>query len=54
MNIYLKILDYKIDALKKNLYFLLDYNELTNEQVVQCSQELDKLILKYERHKKST
>ncbi|WP_206154863.1 aspartyl-phosphate phosphatase Spo0E family protein [Clostridium muellerianum] len=49
MNINLKILDLQINYLKETLYVLLKCKELTNQDVVKCSEKLDKLILEYER-----
>lgn len=37
-----------IEKLRKELYVLLDYKNLTDIKVVICSQELDKLLVQYE------
>ncbi|MCT8977642.1 aspartyl-phosphate phosphatase Spo0E family protein [Clostridium sp. CX1] len=47
----IKILDKEIDNLKELLYRLLDSNSLTNENVVNYSQKLDKLIVEYQKHR---
>lgn len=38
-----------IEILRKKLHFLILYKELTDDEVVICSQELDKLLVKYEK-----
>ncbi|AKA68613.1 MULTISPECIES: aspartyl-phosphate phosphatase Spo0E family protein [Clostridium] len=53
MNIDLKILDLEINYLKETLYMLLNCKEITNTDVIECSEELDKLILEYEKITKS-
>ena len=50
MNI--EILHNEINNLKETLYILMNYNKLTDENVVECSQKLDKLIVEYQKHKK--
>lgn len=40
-----------IEILRKKLHFLILYKELTDDEVVICSQELDKLLVKYEKNK---
>ena len=49
----LNLLDTEIKDLKETLYLLMKYNDLTNKAVVDCSQRLDELILKYLKYKKS-
>ncbi|NEZ45935.1 aspartyl-phosphate phosphatase Spo0E family protein [Clostridium niameyense] len=44
----LKKLNTKIYYMKEYLYRLMDYYDLTNIKVVNCSKELDKLIVEYE------
>lgn len=39
----------KIESLREKLYFLLLNKELTNIEVIICSQELDKLLVQYEK-----
>ncbi|MDP4143093.1 MAG: aspartyl-phosphate phosphatase Spo0E family protein [Bacillota bacterium] len=48
MNFYLNILNYRIESLRESLHNLICNNELTDSNVVLCSQELDKLLVKYE------
>ena len=38
-----------IENLRNNLYLLLEDKKLTDIKVVICSQELDKLLLQYEK-----
>lgn len=40
-----------IEVLRKKLHSLIVDKKLTDDDVVICSQELDKLLLKYERNK---
>lgn len=47
----LKTLDVEINKLKETLYILMNRNDLTDKNVVECSQKLDELILKYQEHK---
>lgn len=39
----------KIERLREQLCFLLLSKELTDIEVVNCSQELDKLIVQYQK-----
>ena len=48
----LRILDKEINNMKETLYILMTYNRLTDKNVVECSQKLDKLILEYQKHEK--
>lgn len=48
----LKSLDIEINELKELLYMLMKKNDLTDKNVVECSQKLDKLILEYQKSKK--
>jgi hypothetical protein len=48
----LQLLYTEIKTLKENLYILLKYNDLTSENVVRCSQKLDKIISIYQKYKK--
>lgn len=45
-----KILYTKISNLKECLYMLLSTYNLTDEPVVNCSQNLDKLIVEYQKY----
>lgn len=47
----IQILNKEINNLKQILYTLIDEKKLTDENVVECSQKLDKLILEYQKHK---
>lgn len=38
----------KIESLRNKLHFLILIKELTDIEVVDCSQELDKLLVQYE------
>jgi hypothetical protein len=38
-----------IENLRNKLYRLLDNKELTDTKVVVCSQELDKVLVEYEK-----
>lgn len=51
-SIDLKILDMEIKDLKELLYILMKNSELTDNEVVKCSQRLDELILKYQKFQK--
>lgn len=46
------ILDKEINNLKETLYTLMTYNKLTDANVVECSEKLDKLIVEYQKPKK--
>ncbi|RHW65807.1 aspartyl-phosphate phosphatase Spo0E family protein, partial [Clostridium botulinum] len=37
--------------LKQYLYTLIDKHDLSNAEVIQCSKELDELIVEYENKK---
>ncbi|KGO14428.1 aspartyl-phosphate phosphatase Spo0E family protein [Clostridium botulinum] len=50
-NLQLKTLNLKIYYLKQYLYALIDKHDLSNAEVIQCSKELDKLIVEYENKK---
>lgn len=49
MNMKILLLDRKIECLRENLQVLLLYNAPTSPQVIECSQELDKLLIEYEK-----
>lgn len=42
----------KIEHLRSSLMLLISYHNLTDEPVIDCSQELDKLLTEYETFKK--
>ncbi|MBV4418131.1 aspartyl-phosphate phosphatase Spo0E family protein [Clostridium tyrobutyricum] len=46
-------LNLEINQLKSVLYELMKTGTLTDKKVVQCSMELDELILKYQQQKMS-
>lgn len=48
----LKALDIEINKVKELLYVLMTQNNLTDKNVVECSQRLDELILEYQKFKK--
>jgi hypothetical protein len=48
----LKILNKEINNVKESLYILMTDNKLTDTNVVECSQKLDKLILEYQKYEK--
>lgn len=52
--INLNTLEVKINDLKETLYMLMKGNNLTDKDVVKCSQKLDKLILEYQRQEHSS
>ena len=41
----------RIEYLRERLLILLSYNSLTSSKVVNCSQELDNLLVQYEKLK---
>lgn len=47
----LQTLDKKIQYWREKLHTLLSYNSLVDDNVVLCSQYLDKLLVEYEKHK---
>lgn len=48
MNFTLELLKVKIENCRDRLIYLLSLNKPTYPDVVNCSQKLDKLIVKYE------
>jgi len=51
MSIKLTIIKKEIESLRIILHFLLNYNEPTDKIVVSCSQQLDEIIVKYQKIK---
>ena len=52
MEFNILVLVEKIEGLRVSLYNLIGSNkQLTDKSVVDCSQELDKLLSEYERYK---
>lgn len=55
MEYKLQILKDNIEKLRNLLYNLLKSNKrLTDENVVVCSQQLDRLLVEYEKYRNST
>lgn len=48
MNLTLYLLKIKIEICRDKLLYLLSLNKPTYPDVINCSQKLDKLIVKYE------
>lgn len=40
-----------IESLREKLYQLIEENELTDVNVIKCSQELDIILAEYEKNK---
>lgn len=51
MNLRLQIIRKELESLRKILHFLLNFNKPTAKIVVSCSQQLDEVIVKYEKVK---
>ncbi|HEY8890735.1 MAG TPA: aspartyl-phosphate phosphatase Spo0E family protein [Clostridium sp.] len=51
MNIKLRILKKELESLRTILHFLLNFNKPTDKIVVSCSQQLDEVIVKYQKIK---
>jgi len=51
MNIRLKIIKKELESLRLILHFLLNFRKPTDKIVVSCSQQLDEIIVKYQRIK---
>jgi len=51
MNIKLRILKKELESLRAILHFLLNFNKPTDKIVVSCSQQLDEVIVKYQKIK---
>jgi len=51
MNIKLKILKKELESLRAILHFLLNFKKPTDKIVVSCSQQLDEVIVKYQKIK---
>jgi len=52
MDFTLEALKEKIEFIREVLLKLISYKELTDNSVVNCSQELDTLLTEYEKLKK--
>jgi hypothetical protein len=53
MDIELKIVKIKLESLRNILHILLYFRNPTDKIVVYCSQQLDKVIVKHHRCKKT-
>ncbi len=51
MNIKLKIINKELESLRAILHFLLNFKKPTDKMVVSCSQQLDEVIVKYQKVK---
>jgi len=51
MNIKLKIINKELESLRAILHFLLNFKKPTDKIVVSCSQQLDEVIVKYQKVK---
>ena len=49
MNIKLKIINKELELLRTILHFLLNFKKPTDKIVVSCSQQLDGVIVKYQK-----
>jgi len=49
MNIKLKIINKELELLRTILHFLLNFKKPTDKMVVSCSQQLDEIIVKYQK-----
>jgi len=49
MNIKLKIIHKELELLRTILHFLLNFKKPTDKIVVSCSQQLDGVIVKYQK-----
>lgn len=54
MNIKLKIITKELESLRTILHFLLNFKKPTDKMVVSCSQQLDEIIVKYQKVKASS
>jgi hypothetical protein len=51
MNIKLQIITKELESLRTILHFLLNFKKPTDKMVVSCSQQLDEIIVKYQKVK---
>ena len=51
MNIKLQIIKKELESLRLILHFLLSFKKPTDKIVVSCSQQLDEIIVKYQKVK---
>ena len=51
VNIKLQIIKRELESLRMILHFLLNFKKPTDKIVVSCSQQLDEVIVKYQKAK---
>ncbi|MGH4139804.1 Spo0E family sporulation regulatory protein-aspartic acid phosphatase [Clostridium sp.] len=51
MNLKLKLLKRELESLRTILHFLLNFKKPTDKLVVSCSQQLDEVIVRYQKVK---
>ena len=51
MNIKLELIRKQLESLRLILHFLLNFKKPTDKIVVSCSQQLDEVIVKYQKVK---
>jgi hypothetical protein len=51
MNIKLNIIKKELESLRMVLHFLLNFKKPTDKMVVSCSQQLDEVIVRYQKIK---
>jgi len=51
MNFKLKIINKELESLRTLLHLLLNFKKPTDKMVVSCSQQLDVVIVKYQKVK---
>lgn len=51
MNFKLRIINKELESLRTLLHFLLNFKKPTDKMVVSCSQQLDVVIVKYQKVK---
>ena len=51
MNIKLQLIKSELESIRMILHFLLNFKRPTDKIVVTCSQQLDEVIVKYEKVK---
>ena len=51
MNVKLNIIKKELESLRMVLHFLLNFKKPTDKMVVSCSQQLDEVIVRYQKIK---
>ncbi|MGH4051064.1 MAG: Spo0E family sporulation regulatory protein-aspartic acid phosphatase [Clostridium sp.] len=51
MNLKLNIIEKELESLRMVLHFLLTFRKPTDKMVITCSQQLDEVIVKYQKVK---